>query len=112
MVLGSVPIAVFEALRIVVATWFLEVCFASRSWKYTYRCGQGFWKFTYRRLGSLPTIGPAWFLEAHVASARLVLVLPGPTEISVSALFDAICRDFVFVADFMSAFDARFHCRS
>ena len=37
MVLGSVPIAVFEALPIVVASWFLEVSRLSRSWKYTYR---------------------------------------------------------------------------
>ena len=60
MVLGSVPIAVFEALRIVVATWFLEVCFACLD------------------LGSIPTVVarvfgslPTVVLEVYLPSGLL-----------------------------------------
>ena len=87
MILGSVPIVVFEVLPIVVATWFLEVCFACLDLgSIPTVAGHGLcWKFTYRRLGSVPTIGPAWWLEVRVASARLVLVRRSvPTLVVIS----------------------------
>ena len=68
MVLGSVPIVVFEVLPIVVATWFLEVRFACLDLGSIPTVVVIFWKFTYRRLGSLPTI----VLEVYLPSG-----LPG-----------------------------------